>query len=186
MRRKIELLRVKDKTSVEAYLVTLSQNHVNDFNNLWLEQLRKFKQEDKYWDWLFKLNFISKQNNYEGYAIECENQTQGLMMIETQMHGSWIKTGKRVIYIEGIASAPSNRVQIKNLPMFRGVGTALLKFARIRSVELGYEGRIGLHSLPEVEKFYENQNMINCGRDDDEDLVYFEYPPLNKNQYNKD
>ena len=28
------------------------------------------------------------------------------------------------------------------------------------SIELGYEGRVGLHSLPGAEEFYDNQGMI--------------------------
>nr|MDZ8169488.1 hypothetical protein [Nostoc sp. CmiSLP01] len=43
-------------------------------------------------------------------------------------------------------------------------------------MELGYEGRVGLHSLPGVEEFYDSQGMIDVGEDEDYDeLVYFEY-----------
>jgi hypothetical protein len=42
-----------------------------------------------------------------------------------------------------------------------------LRYARLRSVELGYGGRIGLHSLPTAERFYENQNMLNLGIDEE-------------------
>lgn len=184
MRLKVELKRGIDNTPVEAYIVDLAQKHIDEFYSLWLEQLRMFEQEDKYWDWLFKLSFIEKENNYEGYAIECENETQGLMVIETAMHGSWINPGKRLVYITRLVSAPPNRIEIQNPPRFRRVGTVLLKLARIRSVELGYGGRIGLHSLPNSEGFYERINMINCGKDsddgdnDDDKLIYFEYGPL--------
>ncbi len=43
---------------------------------------------DKWWDWEFKLqSIINKQVNREGYAIEYQRETEGLMMIETQLHG---------------------------------------------------------------------------------------------------
>ncbi|QKQ75217.1 GNAT family N-acetyltransferase [Nostoc sp. TCL240-02] len=181
MQRKIELKRGVDNTSVEAYLVDLVQRHIDDYVNYWVESLRLFSQEDKYWDWIFKLRYISNQENLEGYAIECENKTQGLMIIETQMHGSRLNVGKRLVYVDGIATAPTNRMEIQRPPQFKGVGQALLNFARIRSVELGYEGRIGLHSLPRSEGFYEKQNMLNCGSEEEYDnLVYFEYGVLRR------
>ncbi len=181
MQLKIELKRGKDNRLVEALLVNLEKKHTEDYANDWVEQLRRFNQGDKYWDWLFKLKYIANQENLEGYAVECENQTQGLMLIETQMHGSRLSFGKRLVYVDGIATAPTNRIEIQNPPQFKGVGKALLNFARIRSVELDYEGRVGLHSLPRAEGFYEKQNMYNCGQEEDYDnLVYFEYGALRR------
>ncbi|MBE9104146.1 GNAT family N-acetyltransferase, partial [Nostoc cf. edaphicum LEGE 07299] len=85
--------------TVEADLVELVQKHVNDYASEWKEQLRLYGQEDKFWDWEFKLQFvIHRQPNREGYAIEYEGETQGLMLIETQMHGSRISEGKRLVY----------------------------------------------------------------------------------------
>lgn len=181
MQRKISLKRGNDNTSVEAYLVDLGQRHVDDYVNNWVEKLRLFTQEDKYWDWMFKLRYIANQANLEGYAVECENTTQGLMIIETQMHGSRLNIGKRLVYVDGIATAPTNRIEIQRPPQFKGVGQALLNFARIRSVELEYEGRVGLHSLPRSVGFYEKQNMFNCGPEEEYDnLVYFEYGALRR------
>lgn len=177
MRTKVELIRGQDNTIVEGDLVELTQKHVDDYANKWKEQLNLHDQSDKFWDWEFKLQFvISRQPNREGYAIEYENETQGLILIETQMHGSRLIEGKRLVYIDGIATAPWNRPYIQIPPKLKGVGTAFLAFARTRSLELGYEGRVGLHSLPGVEEFYDNQGMIDVGEDEDyDDLVYFEY-----------
>jgi hypothetical protein len=95
--------------------------------------------------------------------------------------GSRLNLGKRLVYVDGIATAPNNRIEIQRLPQFKGVGQALLNFARIRSVELGYEGRVGLHSLPRSVGFYEKQNMFNCGAEEEYDnLVYFEYGALRR------
>ncbi|BCL39888.1 hypothetical protein [Nostoc sp. MS1] len=76
-----------------------------------------------------------------------------------------------------------NRSFIQSPPKFRGVGTNLLRYARVRSIELGYGGRVGLHSLPGSVRFYENQLMSNFGTDEDEDndnLIYFEYGRLGR------
>ncbi|WP_414546257.1 GNAT family N-acetyltransferase [Nostoc sp. CCY0012] len=173
----VRLIRGQDSMTVEADLVDLTQKHADDYTLQWKEQLRLFGQEDKFWDWDFKLEFIiSRQANREGYAIEYEGETQGLMIIETQLHGSRLAEGQRLVYVDGIASAPWNREMIQRPPKYKGVGTALLIFARTRSLELGYEGRVGLHSLPGAEQFYDLQGMIDVGEDEDyDDLIYFEY-----------
>ena len=101
------------------------------------------------------------------------------MMVETQLHDSRSAIGQRLVYIQYITSAPWNRKEIQRPLRYKGVGTALLRYARLRSVELGYGGRIGLHSLPTAERFYENQNMLNLGIDEEyENLTYFEYGML--------
>ena len=61
-------------------------------------------------------------------------------------------------------------------PFFQGVGRSLLLFARQRSLELGYGGRVGLHALPESEAFYHRLPMPDYGADPEkEGLVYFKY-----------
>lgn len=186
----VRLLRLKSQEVVVGTLVNLSQKHVDDFDSLWRSHLRGFRQEDKYWDWAFKKEIYLKSERYEGYGIECDNQTQGLMIIETQWHCSQVNIGEKIIYVVALATAPWNRTAIQKPPEFKGVGAALLLFARQRSVELCYAGRVGLHSLPEAERFYERQKMRRYdvepeGYDsdeyveqDEEHLTYFEYPPL--------
>jgi len=99
--------------------------------------------------------------------------------METQWHCSWVNPNHRIVYVEALASAPWNRRSLDNPPYLRGVGTALLLFARRRSYNLGYQGRIGLHALPESESFYDRQGMSDYGRDPDkENLRYFEYGSL--------
>lgn len=174
---KILLINCLENIIVEASFVQLTQKHATEYIQLWKQLLLSYEQEDKLWDWEFKLrSIINKQPNREGYAIECQGETEGLMMIETQMHGSQITPKKRLVYIDGLVSAPWNREDIQNPPKLKGVGSALLRFARSRSMELGYQGRVGLHSLPRAEDFYDNQGMRDLGPDEDyENMVYFEY-----------
>jgi hypothetical protein len=58
VRLQIQLNRGIDNSPVNANIVELSQKHVDDYENLWREQLRVFQAEDKFWDWLFKLGYI--------------------------------------------------------------------------------------------------------------------------------
>ena len=89
----IELKRGNDDTLIQAYIVDLKLKHVEDFENQWKEILTQFRQSDKFWDWIFKLRYATNNDNIEAYAIEYDNETQGLMQVETQLHGSQIQRG---------------------------------------------------------------------------------------------
>lgn len=69
MRLKVELIKSVDYLPIEGFIVKLAQNHVDDFVNLWLNQLRATEADDKFWDWLFKLGMIDRNEEYEGYAM---------------------------------------------------------------------------------------------------------------------
>ncbi|MEM1310423.1 MAG: hypothetical protein AAGF98_13190 [Cyanobacteria bacterium P01_H01_bin.153] len=52
----------------------------------------------------------------------------------------------------------------------------LLEYARLRRVELGYQGRLALHSLPQAEGCYQRLLLPDYGPDPEkDDLIYFEY-----------
>jgi hypothetical protein len=182
MMQSVQLMRGTDGQTAAAGLTEIAQRHIDDYQNLWHELLQRYQQEDKFWSWAFKQQVFLSQNNYEGYAIEVAGRTEGLMMIETQQHRSQLAVGQPLVYIMSIASAPWNRRLILRPPEFQGVGTALLLFARQRSIDLGYGGRVGLHALPDAERFYENRHMIQIDPDpeeyldpDEPSLTYFEY-----------
>ena len=64
-------------------------------------------------------------------------------------------------------------------PVYRNAGIQLLRAAVIRSRELGYRGRVGLHSLPRAEGFYERGcGMFAIGQDPRYNgLMYYELTP---------
>lgn len=180
----VNIVRSSDRQTVGALLVRLSSKHIEDFEAFWKARLRQFSQDDKYWDWAFKQRLVDTRANYEAYAIECEGRTQGLMMIETQHYRAQFFPGRQIVYVASLAVAPWNRKRIQRPPQFRTVGSALLEFSRLRSIQLGYDGCVGLHSLPSAEGFYERCNMMRLDADpddfidpDDDLLTYFEYPP---------
>jgi hypothetical protein len=188
MNFRIRLVQGADLQTVEAQLVNLTERHISDYETSWRNVLQEAQQEDKYWDWAYKQRQSDRQGNYEGYAVEYQSRTQGLMLIETQQYRSLLEPGQRIIYVVALASAPWNRRQIQRPPELKGVGLGLLLFARQRSVEIGYGGRIGLHALPGAEQFYERQNMTRYEADPDEylvdpeeeELAYFEYSALHR------
>ncbi|MEI7880931.1 MAG: hypothetical protein WCI95_08665 [bacterium] len=62
-------------------------------------------------------------------------------------------------------------------PRYRGVGTAFVAMAIQLSVDMGYKGRAGLHSLPAAETFYKTAcGMTAVQRDPGphQNLMYYE------------
>ena len=108
------------------------------------------------------------------------------MALETQQHRSVLAPGEPLVYVARLSAAPWNRRQVQDPPIFKRVGTLLLRFSRIRSLALGYKGRVGLYALPNAEGFYERHNMTRFDFsadvyvDEDEPLAYFEYPPYRR------
>ncbi|MEH1830576.1 MAG: GNAT family N-acetyltransferase [Nostoc sp.] len=112
---------------------------------------------------------------YERLALECEAITQGLMILELYCYRSLLASTKNLVYVDYLTIAPWNRRSIENPPMYKGVGSSLLKFAIEHSFDLDYKGRIGLHSLPGAENFYAKFGMVDLGYDSNKQgLRYFE------------
>lgn len=177
-KRPIKLLRVEDKEVVDAIITGVTSKHIKDFVKLWQPQLKGSDSEDSEWNWQEK-NQRARGGN-ELYAVECRGVTQGLMIIEIFEERCKIQSQLRkpLVYVDYIATAPWNRFTIDNPPSYKGVGGNLIDFAVARSHELGYKGRIGLHSLPDAVPFYKKLKigLFDCGVDPDhlDKLVYFE------------
>jgi len=132
--------------------------------------------EHWHWDWSKKADMLDLLA-YRCMGIECEGQTQGLLMVSTIAGKSRLveQLGKAVLYIEFVESAPWNLRDLVERPKFLGVGVALLEAAIEFSTTEGFGGRIGLHSLPQSEPFY-RRYMTDLGPDagHSEGLRYFE------------
>lgn len=166
---------------VEAQIVPMALRHYVQVDTVWKEILAVTEQPDAAWNWDYKLRQSQQQDRYEAYAFEVDEFVQGLILIETQWHRSQTRERWRLVYVEALASAPWNRIQLERPPWLRGVGRRLLRYARLRSVQLGYEGRLALHALPTAEAFYQRLGMPDYGADDEKDgLTYFEYGVLRR------
>ena len=76
-----------------------------------------------------------------------------------------------------VSEAPWNLRQPIQNARFLGVGTLLIAAAVHESLALGLGGRVGLHALPQAERFYSKRCQMNRYGPDPAyyDLVYFEY-----------
>lgn len=108
-----------------------------------------------HWDWARKQGRLGLLA-YRCFGIECDGRMQGLMMVSTAGHFSRLAPdqGKPLAYVEYIENAPWNVRPLAANPQFGGIGIRLYEAAVRFSIDEGFKGRIGLHSLPQAEAFY--------------------------------
>jgi hypothetical protein len=133
--------------------------------------------QDRHWDWRQKAQVTDKLLEYQSFAVEADAITQGLMITSSISFCRLpSQKAKPLIYVDFLAAAPWNRPNFTPSPKYRGVGKLLIFAAMSQSLDEGYEGRIGLHSLHESETFYQQVfHMQDLGPDTDhQGLRYFE------------
>lgn len=140
-------------------------------------RLPPIQVEHSHWLWREKVEASAHLLSYPTLGIECEGEVQGLMIVLTDGAFSRIagKEALPLVYVYYLSTAPWNFPAFTLRPRFGGVGTVLLQAAVQISMDLGFKGRIGLHSLPQSERFYEQCGMISLGIDrDKQHMKYYE------------
>jgi hypothetical protein len=92
---------------------------------------------------------------------------------------SQVTPGADVVYIEYVGVAPVHQAPPLGRRLIAGLGTTLVVVAIGLARACGAEGRVGLHSKPEVEDFYRRLGFDELGPDVTEDgtWLYFEMTP---------
>jgi hypothetical protein len=146
------------------------------------------KLQPRHWHWNWENKEIQlKQFGVSFYGIEYAGQLQGLMKVDLAKHAARIptQTGEGLAYIDYLEVAPWNIREIASElgqeQRFGVVGVNLYAAAVLLSKEAGFEGCVGLHSLPhpKTEQFYQKTcRMLPLQRDKaKEDLLYLETTP---------
>ena len=130
--------------------------------------------EHEHWDWRNKAGSV-KAGHTMLVAVECEGEAQGIMAVLVTPRPGRLENS-HVVYVDYLESAPWNLRRFTASPRFGGVGTVLVADAVRLSMEMGLGGRVGPHSLPQAEAFYNRCGMSRVGTDPDYfDLPYYEY-----------
>jgi hypothetical protein len=134
--------------------------------------------QSKHWDWRLKAQAIKGLLAMPGFSVMCGGITQGMMIVECAAHHCELpeQKGKHLVYIEFLETSPRNRKALFDPPQYKGVGSLLIRAAIELSLEEGFKGRIGLHSLPQSNNWYTKVcGMRDLGADSNkQNLHYFE------------
>ncbi len=142
------------------------------------EQLPKLPHE--HWLWAEKVKLTHRFLPYPTFGIECEGQMQGMMLLQTDGHYARLSSGGRapLVYVDLLATAPWNLSEINGAVRFKGIGATLIRAAIELSLDLEFNGRIGLHALPTSEGWYDKVGLTCCGSDDQKQgMKYYELTP---------
>ena len=187
------LVDAKTKELVDAEISDrITDSDIEEWRGSWKPEIEKVVAELKsqgvpshlwpqshHWDWSKKVP-PSTVIFEKGYTLRCEGRLQGLMRVNSvsgrcripQQHGT------DCLYIDFIETAPWNQVQYTSAPRYTLVGSVLVAAAIHQSLDEGFKGRFGLHSLPQSDKWYADRlGMIDLGIDQDRyqgRLKYFE------------
>jgi hypothetical protein len=173
---KVYLRKVAINQLVEASLFDeITDEHLLIWKTTWVPAMEAYckgradaeKPDDSQWNWKWKADKWRPFLKYHSFSIVCEKELQGLMLA-SDLKSARIQAqfGKPIVYVELLASAPWNRSKIQKPKRFGGVGTIMLAAAIQLSLDLGFKGRIGLHSLPGAESFYQDDcGMTPLGND---------------------
>jgi hypothetical protein len=133
-----------------------------------------------HWNWLEKMADVTKLLAFRGFSVTCQGITQGLMRVDLNLLARVpSQRAKPLVYVEYLEAAPWNRPEFGVVPRYKGVGKVLITAAIELSLEEGFKGRVGLHSLPQADGFYrERCGMTDLGPDAEyQNLRYFEMTP---------
>ena len=189
----VHLRRIRDGALVVAELSDdITNEHLSMWEQTWRPAMRgalaDFRRrgvprglwpQDLHWDWREKAICTHGLLGQEAFAIVCEGRLQGMMQVDlTKTARLSRQKDRELAYVEFLSAAPWNRADLGGRD-FAGVGKVLLRVAVELSVAQEFKGRIGLHSLPQADAFYERCGMTSLGPDPRYHgrLTYFEMTP---------
>lgn len=152
--------------AVEAELVqNLDREALEDTDTFWRVAAKRLsakagEKDHAHWDWAAKFDAFSEAGEF--IAIERSGLMEGLMFLRFD---KLARLATQEVYVDYLEVAPWNLAWLNPTPRYKGVGRLLFQVAREVSLERGWEGRVGLHSLPQAEGFYRHIGLHDPGTD---------------------
>jgi hypothetical protein len=138
------------------------------------------RPESLHWDWGrkslplafrdpddFRIMAVGRQTVWEAAVVTlCKNQVALLAP----------HAGSPLVYVDYLEVAPWNwKIENVQTRKFKAIGSVLLRAAIEQSYTKGWEGRVGLHALPQAATFYVNQGLQFVKNDPNkQNLPYYE------------
>lgn len=189
---------------VEAVLIDgITREEVEKAESVWKpfleQQIKRMEVEGipksqwpqhRHWNWREKQESTEMYLAYRMFGVECSAQMQGLMLCLTTGKSARVDSerGKPLVYVHFLAAAPWNLKSIVKEPRYGLVGSILLAAAIHLGLEEEFQGRIGLHSLPQADAWYRDAcGMTDFGPDASaHNLRYFEMTPRQAAEFLKE
>jgi hypothetical protein len=131
-----------------------------------------------HWEWDQKFHKVKSLLSHTSVGITCNGQTQGLMSLDFVTNRGRLpeQIKLELAYVDYLEVAPWNWKDNRfDPPRYNFIGYTMIRAAIEISFSQGFKGRVGLHSLPQSIKFYENCGFVNMGDDSTyHSLPYFE------------
>ena len=159
----------------------IEEQHLSHWSNVWRPALREALEglkraevpsdrwpQNGHWDWRRKVTYVEGILGARTFGVVANGMTQGLMTVDLVRHFGRApeQRGKSLVYVEFLETAPWNIRSLTGSSRFKGVGSALMSAAVALSLEEGFKGRLGLHSLPQADDFYRDTcGMSDFGKD---------------------
>ena len=140
-----------------------------------IETLAKFDVQDHHWVWRKKCA-IAPGHKGRIFSLLNASEVEAAMMLLVGKSSRHPSTSLPLVYVDFVAIAPWNRKAFQSPRRFRNLGTIMIGAAVELSRTLGWDGRCGLHSLPQSVGFYRHIGMRDFGLDPAKPLLrYFEF-----------
>ena len=122
----------------------ITDEHVQLWRTSWLPPIEQAVQllkennvpkekwpQDLHWKWDQKTDWSRGYISLHRFALTCEEDLQGLMLVNlTKLTGRLdSQKGKDLAYLEFVSTAPWNRLDLTDKPIFRGVGLIMVRSA---------------------------------------------------------
>lgn len=145
----------------------------------WQPALRSAGVPTSDWPWRAQIESALVEDGRHCLVVERGARREALMSLTLDRSRLITEPSRAIVYVEYIAVAPENLPPPIGTKAIRGLGALLMREAMRFSLQLGLEGRVGLHSKPESEGFYRGLGMRDVLREETADgtWLYFESEP---------
>jgi GNAT superfamily N-acetyltransferase len=163
----IALLSVADGSTIDAAVVPLTRGLAQTrIDSRWwrlrgISAAARKNEDDHSWQWAKRIGQLRNEKWYEAVAVQTpESDVQGAMVYRLDAK-SFVDGSLGAVSIEALATAPRNRPELVQNPLYRGVGSGLLLRAVCHSYMLGFGGRINLLAFdrPKTVEFYQRRGF---------------------------
>ena len=168
----------------------IGQPHARDFETHWRPAFRQrlarmapgetyesAQLQDAHWEWPRKSEVVRDRLDFDSFAVVIGGITQGLAIVNLTARSRLpSQTGQHLVYVELVATAPWNRHGFAAVPVYKGIGRLLVAAVISLSVDQEFDGRYGLHAIPQSVDWYRSVcGMTELGPDPAHPgMIYFE------------